>query len=107
MILAARVVSVTRLNPPCSNIRMKYSTNSTIFDKLSKMVASTLRKFVDMIRSVVIWSLKLNDSFDKIRVEVLERKVINIMDLLAEKTLSVTLNDINSRNEVRASVLLE
>ena len=74
-----------------------------ITDKLSKMVASTLRKFVDMIRSVVIWSLKLNDSFDKIRVEVLERKVINIMDLLAEKTLSVTLNGINSRNEVRAS----
>ena len=29
------------------------------------------------------------------------------MDLLTEKTLSVTLNDINSRNEVRASVLLE
>ena len=74
-----------------------------ITDKLSKMVASTLRKFVDMIRSVVIWSLKLNDSFDKIRVEVLERKVINIMDLLSEKTLSVTLNGINSRNEVRAS----
>ena len=74
-----------------------------ITDELSKMVASTLRKFVDMIRSVVIWSLKLNDSFDKIRVEVLERKVINIMDLLAEKTLSVTLNGINSRNEVRAS----
>ena len=56
-----------------------------ITDKLSKMVASTLRKFVDVIRSVVIWSLKLNDSFDKIPVEVLERKVINIMDLLAEK----------------------
>ena len=49
----------------------------------------------------------MNTSFDKIPVEVLERKVINIVDLLAEKTLSVTLNDINSRNEVRASLLLE
>ena len=44
-----------------------------------------------------------NTSFDKIPVEALERKVINIMDLLAQKTLSVTLNDINSRNEVQAS----
>ena len=49
----------------------------------------------------------MNTSFDKIPVEVVERKVINIVDLLAEKTLSVTLNDINSRNEVRASLLLE
>ena len=49
----------------------------------------------------------MNTSFDKIPVEVVERKVINIVDLLAEKTLSVTLNDINSRNEVRAKVLLE
>ena len=31
----------------------------------------------------------------------------SIVDLLAEKTLSVTLNDINSRNEVRGGVLLE
>ena len=74
-----------------------------ITDKLSKIVASTLGKFIDMIRSVVIWSLKLNDSFDKIPVDVLERKVTNIMDLLAEKSLPVTLNGINSRNEVRAS----
>ena len=59
-------------------------------DKLSKIVATTLRKFVDMISSVVIRSLKLNISFDKIPIETLERKVINIMDLLAEKYLSVT-----------------
>ena len=49
----------------------------------------------------------MNTTFDKIPVEVVERKVINIVDLLAEKTLSVTLNNINSRNEVRASLLLE
>ena len=59
-------------------------------DKLSKIVATTLRKFVDMISSVVIRSLKLNISFDKMPIETLERKVINIMDLLAEKYLSVT-----------------
>ena len=50
---------------------------------------------------------EIEHTFGKIPVEVLERKVINIMDLLAEKTLSVTLNDINSRNENRASALVE
>ena len=39
----------------------------------------------------------MNISFDKTLVEALERKVLNIMDLLAEKALSVTLNNINSR----------
>ena len=34
---------------------------------------------------------EIEHTFGKIPVEVLERKVINIMDLLAEKTLSVTL----------------
>ena len=69
-------------------------------DKLSKMAASALRKFVDIGSDMIFEN---NTSFDKIPVEALERKVINIMDLLAEKTLSVTLNDINSRNEIRAS----
>ena len=50
---------------------------------------------------------EIEHTFGKIPVEVLERKVINIMDLLAEKTLSVTLNDINSRNENRARALVE
>ena len=47
-------------------------------DKLSKMVASILRKFVDMIGSDMIFEI----------------------EHLFEKTLSVTLNDINSRNDV-------
>ena len=42
---------------------------------------------------------------NQIPVEALERKVIKYHGkyLLAEKTLSKTLNNINSRNEVRAS----
>ena len=40
--------------------------------------------------------MKLNTSFDKIPVGTLERKVSNIMDLLSEKYLSVTLNDIKT-----------
>ena len=38
-------------------------------------------------------------------VDALERKLA-VQDLLAEKTLSVTLNDINSGSEVRASSYL-
>ena len=72
-------------------------------DKLSKMVASTLRKFVNMISSDMIFETEhlfwQNTSWSSGEE--------SIMDLLTEKTLSVTLNDINSRNEVRASVLLE
>ena len=40
--------------------------------------------------------MKLNTSFDKIPLGTLERKVSNIMDLLSEKYLSVTLNDIKT-----------
>ena len=73
-------------------------------NKLSKMVASTLQKFVNMTSSDMIFATEhlfwQSTSWSS-------REESNIMDLLAEKTLSVTLNDINSHNEVRAIVLLE
>ena len=47
-------------------------------DKLSKMVTSILRKFIEMIGSDMIFEI----------------------EHLFEKTLSVTLNNINNRNEV-------
>ena len=49
--------------------------------------------------------VELNSSFDIVQVEALGKVPIQYheQDLLAAKTLSVTLNDISSGNEVRAS----
>ena len=72
-------------------------------DKLSKIAASALRKFFDMISSDMIFEIEhlfwqnTSWSFGE------ESNQCHGQDLLAEKALSVTLNDINSRNEVRAS----
>ena len=74
-------------------------------DKLSKMVASTLRKFVNMISSDMIFEIEhlfwQNTSWSS------GEESNQYHGPTGRKTLSVTLNDINSRNEVRASVLLE
>ena len=66
-------------------------------DKLSKMVA-----YYENLRDMIF---ELNTSFDINTSWGSEEESIQYQrqDLLAEKTLSVTLNDISSRNEVRAS----
>ena len=64
----------------------------TIFtDKLSKMVAH-YENLRDMIFELTTWRGLGEESIQ-----------YHGQDLLAEKTLSVTLNDISSQNEVRAS----
>ena len=71
----------------------------TIFtDKLSKMVAHYENLSVCMI-------FEMNTSFDINTSWDCEEESIQYhgQDLLAEKTLSVTLNNISSRNEIRAS----
>ena len=60
-------------------------------DKLSKMVAH-YENLRDMIFELTTWRGLGEESIQ-----------YHGQDLLAEKTLSVTLNDISSRNEVRAS----
>ena len=71
-------------------------------DKLSKMVAHYFKFVVDMISDMIFeiehlfW---LNTSWSSGE----ESNHYHGQDILAEKTLSVTLNDINSRSEGQAS----
>ena len=75
-------------------------------DKLSKIVAHYFKFVVDMISDMIFeiehlfW---LNTSWSSGE----ESNHYHGQDLLAEKTLSVTLNDINSRSEVRVAANLE
>ena len=64
-------------------------------DRLSKMAAH-----YENLRDMIF------ESFDIIPVETLERKIsikYDGPDLLAEKTMGVTQNNISSRNKVQAS----
>ena len=58
-----------------------------------------LRDMYDIWIQHIFWHKQINTIWDS------EKESIQYhgQDLLAEKTLSVTLNDISSRNEVRAS----
>ena len=69
------------------------------------MVARYENLFTNIIKTWNIWNRKHLLRLNKILFEALERKVIKYHGqyLLAEKPLSETLNDINSRNEVPAS----
>ena len=74
-------------------------------NKLSKMVAhyENLRDMYDIWIEHIFWHKQINTIWAS------EEESIQYhgQDLLAEKTLSVTLNDINSRSEVRVAANLE